>query len=201
MRRPFCFSKLKSKNFYIPLGAFTVYVILYAFRFDAFALCIPKFSKHSFARYFFSFLSSLGEMDKEAFFVLVFSILPVKFDKRREFIKSAFILFVVSTLIVFLMKPAIGRPRPKMLRSGIYAPRFFTLNSDYFSTPSGHTTVSFALSTFLSHHFSRYKILFFILAGLIGLSRIFLLYHYPSDVILSAALGYVIGDEVVVARK
>lgn len=58
-----------------------------------------------------------------------------------------------------------------------------------FSFPSGHTLASFegAVSIFLWH--KKYGIAALILAALIAFSRLYLMVHYPIDVIVGAILG------------
>jgi len=64
--------------------------------------------------------------------------------------------------------------------------------SDY-SFPSGHATFAWALAVVLAAKEPRFKYLFFLLAFLISLSRIYLGVHYPSDVIAGSFLGIMIG--------
>jgi undecaprenyl-diphosphatase len=61
------------------------------------------------------------------------------------------------------------------------------------SFPSGHTMMFFSIIPIMSKNFPKTKILFWTLAVLIGLSRIYLGVHYFSDVIAGALIGYGIG--------
>ena len=60
------------------------------------------------------------------------------------------------------------------------------------SFPSGHTATSFAAATMLSLLLPRYRIPFFVLAVLIGLSRLYNGVHYPTDVLAGATLGVLV---------
>jgi len=51
-----------------------------------------------------------------------------------------------------------------------------------YSFPSGHTSASFAIATTIAFNMPRLSIVAFILAFAIGISRIYLGVHYPTDV-------------------
>jgi membrane-associated phospholipid phosphatase len=71
-----------------------------------------------------------------------------------------------------------------------------TIESDYLSLPSGHATVTFALSTTLANRFHNTyaSIGLYSLAGITAFARIYDDKHWASDVFLGAALGYFVGD-------
>jgi undecaprenyl-diphosphatase len=58
------------------------------------------------------------------------------------------------------------------------------------SFPSGHAMYAFMMATLLTHWFPKFQIIFFLLAGFIGWTRIYLGLHYPTDVIVGGILGY-----------
>jgi undecaprenyl-diphosphatase len=61
------------------------------------------------------------------------------------------------------------------------------------SFPSGHASTSFAAATVLSAFAPRHRLLFYALATLIALSRVYVGVHYLSDVVAGAALGTAFG--------
>ncbi len=61
--------------------------------------------------------------------------------------------------------------------------------SDHFSFPSGHTSAAFLFATFAAIHWPLSALLLYPLAIAIGLSRVVLGVHYPSDILAGAALG------------
>jgi undecaprenyl-diphosphatase len=61
------------------------------------------------------------------------------------------------------------------------------------SFPSGHTAASFAVATSFAAAYPAYSILAFALATGVGLSRVYLGHHYPSDVVGGAAVGGLVG--------
>lgn len=63
-----------------------------------------------------------------------------------------------------------------------------------YSFPSGHAQVAFGVATYLSSvvRRRRYSVIFFSIAVLCGLSRIYVGVHYPLDVFVGAILGITI---------
>lgn len=93
------------------------------------------------------------------------------------------------------LKPLIARARPFA-----YVPDYPLLigaPSD-FSFPSGHTLSSVAAATTLFLYYRKAGSAALVLAGVIGLSRLYLYVHFPSDVIAGCLLGISFG---ILARK
>jgi membrane-associated phospholipid phosphatase len=63
------------------------------------------------------------------------------------------------------------------------------------SFPSGHATAGFAIATVMARRYGQHKWVPWVaygVAGLISVSRIPDMAHFPSDVFLGAALGYTV---------
>lgn len=124
----------------------------------------------------------------------------------RKFVRQL-VLIGVSTFILveLLLKPFIGRLRPVAEMGAIIIGN----NDVYtFSFPSGHAAISFAAAIVLSKKEPKWRWLFYLLAVLISLSRIYLGKHYPFDVVIGAVIGWTIGkgipylsDTVIFIRK
>jgi len=83
-----------------------------------------------------------------------------------------------------LLKLAVGRERPN--------------GQDDKSFPSGHTSNSFALAAVAERHYGwKLGVPAYLVAGLVGASRIQQDKHYLSDVVAGATLGYIVGRTVV----
>ena len=92
-----------------------------------------------------------------------------------------------SHLAAQIIKRTTGRMRPYEVLNNIKKLHLAKLTDCSF--PSGHTTASFALAVSLSLYFPGLSIIFIFLAILVGLSRIYLGVHYPSDVFIGAVIG------------
>lgn len=107
------------------------------------------------------------------------------------------------SLLSGFSKQLFAHPRPALYfrEKGIFdllAPlESIHLNGGANSFPSGHTMAGFALFSFLAFCWPRKKavtgVLFFFLAMIVGLSRIYLLQHFAKDVSLGAFLGLGLG--------
>jgi len=70
--------------------------------------------------------------------------------------------------------------------------------SNPLSFPSGHTSNAFAWATVAHHHYgAKLGVPGYVLAGLIGASRLEKNVHHLSDVLAGATLGYLVGRTVV----
>lgn len=61
------------------------------------------------------------------------------------------------------------------------------------SFPSAHTATAFGLAMMLATLYPRGRWLFFLLAILVGLQRIVVSAHFPSDVLAGASIGWIVG--------
>ena len=64
------------------------------------------------------------------------------------------------------------------------------------SFPSGHTAAAFAFATAVASVWPAASVAPFVLAGAVGYSRVHTGVHYPSDVVLGAALGGSVGAAI-----
>jgi membrane-associated phospholipid phosphatase len=115
---------------------------------------------------------------------------------------SVFLAVAISGLIADLLKPVIGRARPKMLFAGeAYGFTWFGPRADYWSFPSGHSVTAAALAFALSVLYPKGAPAFILAALLIALSRILLDAHYLSDVIGGLYIGVVTAWALYAAMK
>jgi len=89
-----------------------------------------------------------------------------------------------------ILKPLIGRLRPFEVDPALIP--LIKLPADA-SFPSGHTAASFAAASALYFGKSRLFIPALVLACAIAFSRLYLLVHFPTDVLAGAVLGIACG--------
>ena len=93
---------------------------------------------------------------------------------------------LVNLMIYGIVKHTIARPRPYRSCPGI---RPCTPSLDEFSFPSGHTLHAVAFALILASYYPALNFVLWPFAALVGVSRVVLGLHYPSDVIVGAAVG------------
>ena len=116
-------------------------------------------------------------------------ILLVMSPKKRRAAIVLIIGLVVSSIVVYLLKHWIARPRPFMVLPDV---RLLEADKMGFAFPSGHAVNVFLAATIFSAFFRR-NALFFTIATLVAFSRIYLGVHFVSDVIWGAIIGMGVG--------
>ncbi|MEZ5029960.1 MAG: phosphatase PAP2 family protein [Saprospiraceae bacterium] len=114
---------------------------------------------------------------------------------------------VIVTVVSFLTKMLFRSPRPGFF---LHDPNFadqiilvdgITPLSGLTSFPSGHTMGAFALATFTICFFrwsrSGWWVVLFVLAVIVGISRMYLVMHFLKDVLLGSVMGVLIGAGMV----
>ena len=174
---------------------------------------VSCFSEHTIfscsenAENFFRFITKFGE----GYFELLLIAIMVSFllfNKEKSCNLKKYIVGVLLTLLstqvaVNLLKFSFGRARPSITVS---PDKFYGLiknstffETDYASFPSGHTITVWGtiwILSFLLIKNRHIKILLFVLGFLVGVSRVYLVYHWTTDVIASIVISYFIAKIV-----
>lgn len=100
------------------------------------------------------------------------------------------IIFIADQTSASLIKPWIDRSRPCQSIEGI---NLLVNCGGGKSFPSAHSTNNFAVATFLFGLFPRKWWLWFSLAFIVAISRVYNGVHYPLDIAGGAAIGAAIG--------
>lgn len=108
-----------------------------------------------------------------------------------------FLSVLCASFIGGALKIIIGRMRPIFFET-FGQTGFYPMTADWAfnSMPSGHTVASFAGLVIIGMLYPRVKWLTWTLAVMIGISRIALGAHFPSDVLLGAFIGMLCADVV-----
>jgi len=137
----------------------------------------------------------------DVFNMLMFGILLLIIPKTRRIGITLMILIVLSTLLTGYIKCGIDRDRPDFEYEGVPFP--IEISRDTFalfceggydaSYPSGHAAramiVGIILGYALSERFPRGAYLMFLYPVMISISRIYVLQHFPMDVIGGTVIG------------
>ncbi len=100
---------------------------------------------------------------------------------------------IVAGIICNAIKFIIGVARPKYFFLYNYERlNFFNIEHKVNSFPSGHTQAAFTVAILFLIYFQRYHLIIIGVAMLMGLSRIFMSMHFPSDLIFGAYIGSLI---------
>ena len=151
------------------------------------------------AGWFFSpFLELISLMGKGGIFLILLSLCLMIIKKTRRFGTAMLLGLTIGALFTNLfIKVVIARPRPYADEAGFFYPLWQMMGAHTESDksfPSGHTTAAFAsmVPLFLLGK-KRVSWLALVFAFLMGLSRIYLVVHYPSDVLGGLLVGTIAG--------
>lgn len=124
------------------------------------------------------------------FWILVCLVMLCMKKTRKAGIVMVIALIVNALLVNVCIKNVVARVRPYDAFDDII--RLIEAQKDY-SFPSGHTSASFACAfgmyLGLRKEMKKYSIPFFVIATLVGFSRLYLAVHYPSDVLGGVVIG------------
>ncbi len=104
----------------------------------------------------------------------------------EQFITVGLLAFLIELPCFMALKAVIRRDRPFVRLpecNSVIEP------SDKFSMPSGHTAAAFLMAGLISYFYAEYMLLVYLWAVAIGMSRVVLGVHYPSDILAGALLG------------
>ena len=158
---------------------------------------------------FFRFITNFGEGYFELLLIVVllsfFLINKKKYSHLKKCILAIIFTLLFTQITVNLMKILFARARPSIT---VNPERFYGImtliknssfwKGSYVSFPSGHTITIWGTIWILSFIIKSkaIKIPLFILGILVGMSRIYLVRHWTTDVVASVILSYFIAKFV-----
>lgn len=135
------------------------------------------------------FITNLG--DTSIAFAIILALYNFKEDRGARLL----ILSILGTLVIQGLKHVLGVDRPSVVLFGMEGYNLIGSQVKSPSFPSGHTATAFIGAGILAAQLKSKLLTQWLIgiASLIGLSRIMMGVHWPFDVLVGAALGWLIG--------
>ena len=190
---------MKNKRVVWVLGAIILFFVIVLY-FDNYIIEGVSYIKNAFLDEFLIGLTFTGTE------IIIFFLITSLFlwsENKRKWILPLWFTLLLSTIASFLLKVTIQRMRP--FQQGLIEISSFLVKDSYyawdFSFPSAQTMAVFCAVPFLSKEFPKLKYVWIALAGIVGFSRIYFGFHFLSDVIAGAAIGWLLGALMIRAEK
>ena len=159
--------------------------VLHSLDLWTFDWCLKR--KH---RQFFVKLSHWISRSADGYLYIIAALLFALFN-QWEIVKVLFTGFSVERILYFILKNKLRRNRPQQAIPGYQS---VIQPSDQFSFPSGHTSAAFLVMGIISAFYPVLGIPLLIWAIWVGISRVMLGVHFPTDSVAGAILGYTISQ-------
>ena len=124
-------------------------------------------------------------------YLYVFAALMVCYFSRWDILQILAYAFAIERIAYFFLKNKLKRNRPPQAIPGY---KSIIKPSDQFSFPSGHTSAAFLVATIGSVYDPIYWLLLIVWAPLVGISRVMLGVHFPTDILAGSLLGFLIAQ-------
>lgn len=149
---------------------------------------LKKLQQYTMPKLIDKILRIASILTDNGFILIIISILLTCTDKYKKMAYFCMASLCANAVICnVILKPIIARLRPFER----YTDLSYMINNlpTDFSFPSGHTSASFAFATTVFLFDKNLGIIAYIFAICVAISRMYLLVHYPSDVLGGSILG------------
>ena len=157
--------------------------------------------------FFTPYFEGISFIGKGGICLIIMSLLLMLYRPTRRFGTAMCLGLAIGAVVTnLIIKPWVARPRPYVDQSSIFYQYWLQVGQNVESDksfPSGHTTAAFDCMTpvFILGN-KRLKFLALTFAILMGLARIYLCVHFPSDVLGGMIVGILAGIlAVLIAKK
>ncbi|OIR17672.1 undecaprenyl-diphosphatase BcrC [mine drainage metagenome] len=147
-------------------------------------VAVNQASQYRVIRDYFRVVSRLG--DGVFWYGLMIAILIIKGSESTLSVLHMSLAGLVGTLLYKWLKGKTLRPRPYEVHQDIW---LTGTPLDKFSFPSGHTLHAVVFSVVAITYYPELSIIVIPFTAMVGLSRVVLGLHYPSDVLAGALIG------------
>jgi len=151
----------------------------------AFKWCLSRRYSKQVAR-ISRWVSRLGD----GIYYLIFGLVLIYFEvsNGKPFFYACLLGFALELPTYLVVKNTIKRQRPHDAIQEFVA---YLVPSDKFSFPSGHTAAAFVMATTIAQFYPPFAFLAYTVALMIGMSRVLLGVHFPTDILAGMVLGFV----------
>lgn len=156
---------------------------------NAVCVSVNHTSQYQLVRIIFRLVSRLG--DGIFWYAIMAGILLIQGQAGLQPVVHMLVAGLSGTLLYKWLKAKTLRPRPYQVRQDIW---LTGKPLDHFSFPSGHTMHAVVFSGVALAYFPFLVWILLPFSVMVGMSRVILGLHYPSDVIAGALLGALIAS-------
>ncbi len=136
----------------------------------------------------FSFISFLG--NKGWMWIVIVLVLISLPKTRKAGVCNAIALIFCLVITNICIKPLADRLRPYEVDTTLKIIVPYLTDGSF---PSGHTCASFASVFAICKYYKKWSVPLYTFATLMGISRLYLCVHFPTDIIAGALLGILFG--------
>lgn len=185
--------KEKYKNFFF----FLLMLFLFFTYLDQKTVLLVKILQINYKDIFFyiKIFVNLTENFYKIFVICSILIGTYSYISGNRNLSKYLILAIIIPGVLSQTKYLLGRARPKVTFETLFVGP--NLEYEYASFPSGHTLFIFTLAKIFSYRYPKYRSLFYFFGFLVAISRLFVLAHFPSDILAGAFFGYQIGKLII----